>query len=326
MTRYGVTLQGAYEPAEWVELVKWIEQLGFDDLWITDSSTHAGDCYVYATLALAATSRICVGTAVTNPLTRHPAITANAFRSLVQLAEERVVCGIGVGDRPLFELGLPMARLATLRDAIDVLRRLWRGEEVEAEVGPWRLAATHLCSAVPEPPVHVSASRPRALELTGEVADGLILLAGLFPEGLTFAREHVAAGRARSARPSFRETLFLYGAISDDEEQALDAARTIAAWFPRTAPDYARLAGMSDDLIERVNAAYTGGEFQHAREAARLIPDELVRRIAFCGTPAQAQAKLDWLREAGVGGASVFPLGPDRRGTIARFAELALGH
>ncbi len=322
--RYGVTLQGIYEPAEWVDFVRWIEDLGFDNLWITDSSTHAGDCYVYATLALQATSRITVGTAVTNPLTRHPAITANAFRSLSQLAPGRVVCGIGVGDRPLYELGLPMAKIATLRDTIDVLRRLWRGENVDGEVGPWRFVSGHLRSAVPEPPVYISASQPRALELTGEVADGLILLAGLFPEGLAFAREHVARGRARGGRQGFDETLFLYGAISDDAEEALGAARTIAAWFPKTAPDYARLAGMSDELIEAVNAAYSGGEFQHAKDAARLIPDELVRKIAFCGTPAQAQEKLDWLREAGVGAVSVFPLGQDRRGTIARFAELAL--
>ena len=321
--RYGVTLQGVYEPDEWVELVKWIEDLGFDNLWLTDSSMHAGDCYVYATLALQATSSITVGTAVTNPLTRHPAITANAFRSLEQLAPGRVACGIGVGDRPLYELGLPMAKLQTLRDAIDAMRRLWRGESVEGEVGPWRLTGGHLRSAVPEPPVYISASRPRALELTGEVADGLILLAGLFPEGLAFAREHLARGRAASARPTFDETLFLYGAIADDEAAAIDSARSIAAWFPKTAPDYAKLAGMSDELIEAVNTAYSGGEFQHAKEAARMIPDELVRKIAFCGSPRTALEKLEWLREAGVGGMSIFPLGQDRRETIARFASLA---
>ena len=195
--RYGVTLQGVYEPTEWVELVKWIEGLGFDNLWITDSSMHAGDCYVYATLALQATSSITVGTAVTNPLTRHPALTANAFRSLEQLAPRRVVCGIGVGDRPLYELGLPMAKLQTLRDSIDVMRRLWRGETVDGEVGRWKFVSGHLRSPVDEPPIYISASRPKALELTGEVADGLILLAGLFPEGLAFAREHVGARPCR---------------------------------------------------------------------------------------------------------------------------------
>jgi len=322
--RYGVTLQGIYEPAEWIELVQWVEELGFDDLWITDSSLHAGDCYVYATLALARTSAIRVGTAVTNPLTRHPAITANAFRSLCQLAPGRVAFGIGVGDRPLLELGLPMADLRTLRETIGAVRRLWRGETLNGEVGPWRFAGAHLRSAVAEPPVYVSASQPRALELTGEVADGLILLAGLFPEGLAFAREHVARGRAASDRKTFEETLFLYGAIGNDEERAIEAARSIAAWFPKTAPGYARLAGMSDELIESVNAAYAGGEFQHAKEAARLIPDEIVRKIAFCGTPRTAAEKLDWLRAEGVDAVSVFPLGGDRRATIAHFAELAL--
>ena len=283
--RYGVTLQGVYEPAEWVELVKWIEDLGFDNLWITDSSMHAGDCYVYATLALQATSSITVGTAVTNPLTRHPAITANAFRSLEQLAPGRVACGIGVGDRPALRARAADGEAADAarhdrRHAAPVARRT-----VEGEVGPWRLTGGHLRSAVPEPPVYISASRPRALELTGEVADGLILLAGLFPEGLAFAREHLARGRAASARPTFDETLFLYGAIADDEAAAIDSARSIAAWFPKTAPDYAKLAGMSDELIEAVNTAYSGGEFQHAKEAARMIPDELVRKIAFCGSP-----------------------------------------
>jgi 5,10-methylenetetrahydromethanopterin reductase len=322
--RYGVTLQGVYEPGEWVELVAWIEDLGFHHLWITDSSLHAGDVYVYATLALQASSDLLVGTAVTNPLTRHPAITANAFGSLEQLAPGRVICGIGVGDRPLVALGLPMAKIATLRASIEVMRRLWRGEDVDAEVGRWRLERAHLRSPVPEPPIYVSASGPRALELTGEIADGLILLAGVFPEGLAFAREHVAKGRALSAQPAFDETLFLYGAIADDEAAALDSARSIAAWFPKTAPDYARLAGMSEELVSSVVAAYSGGEFQHAEEAARLIPDEIVHRLAFAGSPATAQRKLDWLRDSGVDSVSVFPLGADRRGTIERFARLAL--
>jgi 5,10-methylenetetrahydromethanopterin reductase len=322
--RVGVTLQGVYEPAEFVELVRWIEELGYDDLWITDSSAHAGDCYIYATLALMSTSRLRVGTAVTNPLTRHPAITANAFRTLVQLAPDRVVCGIGVGDRPLGELGLQMAKLQTLRDTVDALRDLWRGDTLDGEAGRWRFVGAKLRSAVTEPPVFISASQPRALELTGEIADGLILLTGLFPEGLAFAREHVARGRAVASRPLFEETLFLYGAIDDDEQRAVDSARSIAAWFPKTAPDYARLAGMDADLIDAVNNAYAGGEFQHAQAAARLVSDELVRKIAFCGTPAQATAKLDWLREADVTSVSVFPLGDDRRRTIAHFAAVAL--
>jgi 5,10-methylenetetrahydromethanopterin reductase len=322
--RYGVTLQGVDEPVAFVELVHRIEELGYDDLWLTDSSLHAGDCFVYMTLALQTSSRLRVGTAVTNPLTRHPAITANAFRSFNAVGPGRVVCGIGVGDRPLGELGLPMAKLQTLRDTVDSLRALWRGENVDGGAGRWQFDDARLLSPVtPVPPVYVSASAPRALDLTGEIADGVILLTGLFREGLAFAREQLARGRAR-AEGAFDETVFLYGAVDDDEGRAVDAARSIAAWFPKTAPDYARLAGMSDELIDAVNSAYSGGEFQHAQSAAGLISDELVRKIAFCGTPAQATRKLEWLRDEAVPSVSIFPLGPDRLGTIERFARLAI--
>jgi 5,10-methylenetetrahydromethanopterin reductase len=171
--------------------------------------------------------------------------------------------------------------------------------------------------------VHVAASGPRTLAAAGEHADGAIVLAGLFPEGLDFALEHLQRGRARSARPAFTTTCFLYGSIRDDEATAVDEARTIAAWFPQVAPAYARLAGMSEELIESVRAAYGGGEFQRAGAAASLIDDDLVRLLAFAGTPQTAAAKLDWLRSTGVDAVSIFPLGGDRFATIEAFARIA---
>ena len=54
-------------------MVEEIESLGFDHLWLTDSSLHARNCYAYLTLAAARSSRLLIGTAVTNPATRHPA-------------------------------------------------------------------------------------------------------------------------------------------------------------------------------------------------------------------------------------------------------------
>ena len=321
--RYGVTLQGRDDPTTFAETAAWIEGLGFDNLWITDSSLANADVYVYMTLALQATTRLTVGAAVTNPLTRHPAITANVFRSLEQLAPGRVICGIGVGDRPLHPLGLPFAKLQTLADSIEAIRRLWRGERVTGQAGRWRFEEAHLRSPVPELPVYISASGPKTLELTGEIADGAVVLGGLFPEALEFARSHLEAGRARSTRERFETVYFLYGAIAETEEEALESGRSIAAWFPKTAPVYAQMAGMSDELIDAVVAAYGGGEFQEAKEAARLIPDELVRRLAFVGTGESTGRKLDWLRDEGVGSVSIFPLGSERRETIARFAELA---
>ena len=127
--RIGVTLQGVDDPASFGELARWIEGLGYDDLWLTDSSLHAGEVYVYATLALAATSRLRVGTAVTNPITRHPAITANAAGTLARLAPGRFVCGIGVGlTLPTIlssaTSGLPPARSATGSAIVTMTRQI----------------------------------------------------------------------------------------------------------------------------------------------------------------------------------------------------------
>ncbi len=321
--RIGVTLQGVDDPASFPDLARWIEELGYDDLWLTDSSLHAGETYVHATLALAATSRLRVGTAVTNPVTRHPAITANAAATLARLAPGRFVCGIGVGDSPLPEIGLKVAKVDTLTAAVGILRRLWAGETLRGQLGRWSFDGARLPHPPGELPVHWSASGPRTLEAAGEHADGVILLAGLFPEGVAFAREAIERGRARSERTAFATTAFLYGSIRDDEATALDEARTIVAWFPQVSPQYARLAGMSDELIDAVRAVYGGGEFQQAGAAAALIDDDLVRKVAFAGTPATTASKLRWLEEQGFDAVSVFPLGRDRMATIEAFAAMA---
>jgi 5,10-methylenetetrahydromethanopterin reductase len=321
--RYGVTLQGVDDPAGFGELARWIEELGYDDLWITDSSLHAGEVYVYVTLALQATSRLRVGTAVTNPLTRHPALTANAAATLERLAPGRFVCGIGVGDSPLPEIGAGIAKVSTLVDTIATMRRLWAGETLTGRFGRYEYNKAKLTVPPGDVPVYVAASGPKTLAAAGEHADGAIVLAGLFPEGVSFALEHVQRGRAQSSRADFTTTFFLYGSIRDDEALALDEARTIAAWFPQVSPEHARLVGMSDELIASVNDAYGGGEFQKAGAAASLIEDDFVRKLAFAGTPATTAAKLDWLRETGIDAVSIFPLGADRFATIEAFAAMA---
>ena len=321
--RYGVTLQAVAEPAEFVELARWIERLGYDDLWIGDSSLHCGDAYVYATLALQATSTLRVGTSVTNPLTRHTGITANAFRSLEQLGPGRVVCGTGVGEGPLIELGFSRAKLSTLVEHMDAMRRLWRGETVDAQVGRQRLVGSHLRSPSGPVPVFVSASGPRTLEAAGRHADGVLMLGGLFPEALGWSLEQLQRGRRRSTLEDFETACCLYGAVDDDEQAAVESARAIVAWLAKASPPAARAAGMADDLIDAVNANYRGREFQEARRAAAMVPDAIVQRVAFAGGRKYAEEKLAWLDSAGIDTVNLGPLAADPRPTIAAVAEIA---
>ncbi|WP_214105884.1 LLM class flavin-dependent oxidoreductase [Acrocarpospora catenulata] len=319
----GVALQPVDPPDEFGSMVAEIEDRGFEELWLTDSSLHARNVYVYLTLAALRTERIRLGTAVTNPITRHPAVTATAATTIDEVSGGRAVLGIGAGDRPLLALGSKPAPLARLEAAIGAIRRLWAGEHVTLQAPGFTLDDAHMRDpGRPGLPVYVSASGPKTLELAGRVADGVILLAGLHPEGLRWAIDHIDRGADQAGRPARPKiTVFAYGAIDEDEEQALRAGRTIAAWFPQTAPVYCEMAGLSADLVAEVRERYAGGEFQEAEQAANLLPEDFVHRMALAGNKDRARGHIANMLELGVDCVSVFPLGADRMATVRGFKE-----
>lgn len=319
--RSGVVLQGVDPPREFCGMVGEIESLGFSQLWLTDSSLHARNCYAYLTLAAAASSRLLLGTAVTNPATRHPAITAAAAATVDEISGGRLTLGIGAGDRPLLALGLRPSPLATLEAAIGAIRLLWRGDEVDVSAAGFSMSSAHLrFGARPDIPVFLSASGPRTLELAGRAGDGVILLVGLFPEALDWAIGQVKKGARAAGRPRPHVAVFAYGAIDEDEESALENARSIAAWFPQTAPHICDLAGLAPGIVTRVRDAYRGGEFQEAAVAARQLPDGFVRKVALAGNGKRAIGQIRAVLDAGADSVHVFPIGSGRMNTVRAFA------
>jgi 5,10-methylenetetrahydromethanopterin reductase len=317
----GVALQGVDAPSAFIDKVKEIEELGFDNLWLTDSSLHTRDCYSYLTLAATVSTRLSLGCAVTNPVTRHPGITAAALATVDEVSGGRAILGIGVGDRPLRALGLRASSVDTLEAAVGSIRRLWRGEEITTEGPSYRFQDAHLrFHPRPDIPIFLSASGPRTLELAGRVADGVILLVGLFPEAVAWAISHVDRGAASVGRPRPHIAVFAYGAIDDDEPRALQSARSIAAWFPQTAPHICELGGVPPRIVEEVRRLYSGGEFQEAAAAATLMPDDFVRRVALAGDRRLARSRIADVLGAGADSMHVFPLGERRMETVAAFA------
>jgi len=318
----GVVLQGVDEPSAFCGMVEEIENLGFDHLWLTDSSLHARNCYSYLSLAGERTSRLLLGTAVTNPATRHPAITAAAAATVDEISGGRFTLGIGTGDRPLLALGMNPSSLAELEAAVEGIRRLWRGEQVDLAARDFKLVGAHLrFAARADIPVFISASGPKTLELAGRIADGAILLVGLFPEALKWAISHVAKAAEAVGRARPQVAVFAYGAVDEDEDAALDSARSIAAWFPQTAPHICDLAGLPREVAGRVRASYRGGEFQEAAASARDLPDEFVRKVALAGGRERAASQIRAALEAGADSVHVFPLGNRRMSTVRAFAE-----
>ena len=109
------------------------EQLGYDGIVYVDSQNLVPDCYVSMALAAHATTRIQLGTGVTNSYTRHAAITASAIAAIQAESRGRAHLGIGRGDSALAHLGLAPHAVAPFERYLKDLQAYLRGEEVPFE-------------------------------------------------------------------------------------------------------------------------------------------------------------------------------------------------
>ena len=144
------------------ELTRLIEDSGYDLLSIGDSQSVFREVWVSLTVCALASTRLRLGPTVTNPITRHPAVTASAIASLDEVSGGRAFLGVGSGDSAIYNIGQRLAPLDTLRRTLVTLKALMRGERVEVEGCP-----IHTQWIRKPVPLWIAAEGPRTLELAG---------------------------------------------------------------------------------------------------------------------------------------------------------------
>jgi len=325
---FGILVQAVDDPPAFTSLVAAAEAAGADHFWVADSSLHGRAVWPYLTLAAGASERILLGPGITHPVTRHPAVTANAVAALDEISGGRAVLGIGAGDRPVLELGLRPAPVRVLEKAIGLIRALLAGETVTRDDGAFPVAGARLV----RPPdrrvaVVVAASGPKTLRMAGRVADGVLVQVGVHPACVRLALDDIAAGAREAGRDpaEIDISLMVYGSIRDDPERARAESRHFAAWIPQTVPRYCPAAGIPDADVARVREAYGGGELMKADAAASTVTDQMIDAFTLAGTPAECRDRIAALTEIGIDHITFFPMGDDRRGGVARFAAAMEG-
>lgn len=186
---------------------------GYDGFAVVDSQNLAGDCYVGLALAARETERIGLGTAVTNPATRHPAATAAAAASLQLASGGRFTLGIGRGDSALAHLGRAPAPVTAFEHYLVVLQAYLRGEEVAFDdlgfnetiappLASLGLAAAPVSSRLhwnssnsTKVPVEVAATGTRVIGAAARHADRVMLALGADPRRVRWGIETVRAAR-----------------------------------------------------------------------------------------------------------------------------------
>jgi len=321
--RFGAGLFPTEAIPRMVALGREAEDLGFSHVWVGDSHLIWREPFVNMAAIALNTSRVIIGTGVTNPITRHPSVLASAYASLDELAPGRFAVGIGLGDSSLETMGLKQARMAQLEEAIAQMRSVIEGREAELESGKIHINFGRGESI----PFYLAASGPKMLELSGRIADGVIILVGVDSKALDQALAKIESGANAAGRKLSDLDLVLWVPCAvSDTAPAKDAvkahvARIVAHPLPFS------LNEDEERVLEDIRKAYN--YYQHMDQKARqaqVIPDWLVDKFAIAGTTDECAAKVEALQSSGIQQVAIIPYNvgtADRGETLRLFARAA---
>jgi alkanesulfonate monooxygenase SsuD/methylene tetrahydromethanopterin reductase-like flavin-dependent oxidoreductase (luciferase family) len=291
---------------ECIASVKAAEEAGYSHAWFIDSQILWQDCFVYMTSALAATERIVVGTAVTNPFTRHVTTTASAFATLAELHPGRLELGIGRGDSAVRTMGLNPVKTSFLQESIPLLRDLMAGRHVTINEADVYFRWLEKDAGVP---IMMSATGPKNLRLAGSLADRVMLYVGVSDEAVTWAMDHVRAGAEAAGRDPDAVKFSVLTAmwVSDDAQEAWDACRWAPAACANHIADTMKRNPAHDmpEVMTRLPQSrdeydYYAGHLSSDADHTAYLTGDLIDDYAIAGDAEKVKAKVQRLFELGV--------------------------
>lgn len=326
MMDFGVVLQTDPPASRVVDLTRRAEALGFTYAYTFDSHMLWQEPYVIHSQMLAATNHMTVGPMVTNPGTRDWTVTASVFATLNDMYGERTVCGIGRGDSAMRVIGHPPSSLATLEEAIGVIKGLAEGGQVDyngtRQAFPWRTGGSL--------PIWMAGYGPKALALCGRVADGFIL---------QLADPQIAAWTIRAVRAAAEEAgrdpdgLYICVAapayVGDDIAHQRDQVRWFGGIVGNHVADLVTRYGTDGISVPTALTDYIEGRrgydySDHGRAGAEhtdFVPDEIVDRFCILGPESAHIEHLEELRALGVDQFAVYLMHDQKDETLDAYGQ-----
>jgi 5,10-methylenetetrahydromethanopterin reductase len=314
------------------------EKLGYDRFGVWDSPALFREPWVTLGAIAARTSRAQLGTWVTNPLSRHPLVTAACAATVDDLAPGRVAIGIGAGGTGVWHLGMKTARLADLEEYVVAVRGL-----LETGEATYRGTALTLDWAAPRRiPIVMAAHAARSLRLAGRIADGVVIGLGVSPDVVAGCLEILDEGAREVGRSVDDIDVWFTCFWWVDEEpgrakaEGAWSATAFALHFVDSGVDHKFVPEELKQPLLRIGEAYDLRSHGHpsAEQKARYVAlaDELGvgeylrRRFMFAGTPEEVEAQI---RAATAAGARNFDGAidadlPEHEERITHWARLVL--
>jgi len=331
MEHVALYLQDAHDLRDGLDFVSYAEERGFEAVWQAESRL-VRDAIVPMAAYAAVTEHIKVGSGVINNWTRNIGLLAATFLTLDDLAPNRILCGIGAWWDPLAKnVGIDRRKpLLAMRETVEVFRRLISLERVTFHgefhhVDGIELDVVHGRREPRNVPIYIGATGPKMMELTGEIADGVVLNYCVPPEYNDQAMERLEAGAKKAGKKldDVDRPQLVVCSVDHDREKAFDTSRELLTQYLAQQPHIAKASGVSQEVVEEIQSILgwpaTHEQIQHAKH---LVPDELITRITASGTPTEAKEKVREYLDHGATCPILYPVGGDVKLLIDTFSPL----
>ena len=324
--RFSVRLiQHLGSPRDIVNLGVLADQAGFDQAWFPSDKFMYNAWSIIAALA-ENTKRIVVGANGTEPYAISPGEIAAFMATLDHLSQGRVAIGFGMHTEKMVNwLGYDTAdRLQRIREAVHLMRRLWRGENAQSngEVYHWSDQCYLRFKAFREQiPIYISGFAHDDLELSGELGDGSLPMVTP-PESAGLMTERIMKGVRKAGKnpQDFDVCGCAWFSVSENgKDTETDTLKDILAYFGHYLDEEAlATVGLSRAHFSATQRLVDAGDYPGARAA---VTSEMMQ-LAVVGSPKDAIAKIEMLAAAGVTQVSIGgPLGPDPAAAIRLMGE-----
>ena len=327
--RMALYLQDAHELSEGIELSKYAEAKGFEAVWQAESRL-VRDAIVPMAAFAAHTTRLKVGSGVINNWTRNIGLLAATFLTLDDLAPDRVICGIGAWWDPLAKkVGIERRKpLLAMRETVEVLRDLLTLKEVTFHgefhnVDGIRLDVVHGRKTPRNVPIYIGATGMKMMELTGEIADGVVLNYLVAPKYNLEAMDALEAGAKKAGKSidDIDRPQLMICSVDTDRKKALDGARKMMVQYLGQQPHLMKASGVSQELLDEIHQVLTWPATDEEIEGAmHLVPDDVVQMCTASGSPEEVKAKVREYIDHGCTCPILYPLG-DPKLMIDIFSE-----
>jgi 5,10-methylenetetrahydromethanopterin reductase len=316
--RVALYLQDAHSLQEGIDLVQYAESKGFEAVWQAESRL-VRDAIVPMAAFAATTSKIQVGSGVTNNWTRNIGLLAATFLTLDDLAPDRIICGIGAWWDPLAsKVGINRRKpLSAMRETVEVLRRLLNMETVTYHgdfhyVDGIQLDVVHGRTTPRNVPIYIGATGMKMMELTGEVGDGVVLNYLVNPAYNLRAMDALEKGAKKAGRSidDIDRPQLMICSVGEDRQKALDGARKMITQYLGQQPHLMKASGVSQELLDEIHEVLTWPATEEEIESAmHLVPDDVVQMCTASGSAEEVKAKVREYVDNGATCPILYPLG-----------------